>query len=429
MRFKTLVLTIAGMALLAVPAFAQQSIRDAVYADADKAGGVYYMYPFHEHVSTPAPKGYKPVYLSHYGRHGARWLLNETQYVRSLDVLKAAHEQGALTEEGGRIWTAVEAYFESVCRYRWGDLTPLGFDQHYRIAEEIFRDNKAFFKKNPVIRASATQIPRCIVSMSAFCEGLLHQRPSLYIFQEASKFNLDDLSPHAKENPRRVNVQMEEGRYKRKDPWGTDLKTFIDARVDSKSIAGRIFKDPDFPSLFRGTRAFVTDFYDLVFNMQCTPTDLRLYDFFTPDERYALWEVNNYIHYMEAAPPATMRDLPALWNLLDDADAALAAGKPAARFRFGHDTVFLALISMMGADGFDIVPATADDLSKTWYNYRAPMAATFYLLLCKNKQGDVIFKLVVNGDEAVLPLKAVSGPWYRWNDLKALMAQRFTREG
>ena len=265
--------------------------------------------------------------------------------------------------------------------------------------------------------------------MSAFCEGLLHQRPSLYIFQEASKFNLDDLSPHAKENPRRVNVQMEEGRYKRKDPWGTDLKTFIDARVDSKSIAGRIFKDPDFPSLFRGTRAFVTDFYDLVFNMQCTPTDLRLYDFFTPDERYALWEVNNYIHYMEAAPPATMRDLPALWNLLDDADAALAAGKPAARFRFGHDTVFLALISMMGADGFDIVPATADDLSKTWYNYRAPMAATFYLLLCKNKQGDVIFKLVVNGDEAVLPLKAVSGPWYRWNDLKALMAQRFTREG
>ena len=24
---------------------------------------------------TPAPKGYEPFYLTHYGRHGSRWLI------------------------------------------------------------------------------------------------------------------------------------------------------------------------------------------------------------------------------------------------------------------------------------------------------------------------------------------------------------------
>ena len=263
--------------------------------------------------------------------------------------------------------------------------------------------------------------------MAAFCQGLVKMDPSLDIYEAASKFDLDEINPHATENPRRENVRMEEGRYKRRDPWGTGLKEFIDARVDYMAIAGRIFKDPDFPKPFRGTRAFVTDLYDLVFNMQCTPTERSLMWLFTPDERYSLWEVNNYIHYMESAPPATKRDLPALWNLMDDGDRAVAAGKPAVRLRFGHDTVFLATLSMVGADGFDIVPGSADGISATWYNFRAPMAATLYFLLCKNREGDVIFKLVVNGADATLPLEAVSGPWYRWNDLKALIASRFPR--
>ena len=418
---KTILALVAGLALLAIPVHAQDSIRDAVYADYHRAGGVYYMYPFHDHSVTPAPKGYKPVYMSHYGRHGARYLLNETQYLRSLDVLKAAHEQDALTEEGERIFDLAWNYYQDLCLYREGELSTLGFDQHFRIAQEIYKDNKSFFRKHPKITAGATQVQRCIVSMSAFCQGLMKMDPSLDIYQNASRADLDELCPHSTDNPRREVVVMENGRYKRTDPWGTKLGPFIDARVDYKAIAGRIFKDPMFPKPFRGTRAFVTDFYDLVFNMQCTPTDKSLADFFTPDERYALWEVNNYIHYMEAAPPATMRDWPAMLNLITMADAALESGEPEVRLRFGHDTVFLALISMLGADGFDIVPESADELSKTWYNFRAPMAATMYLLFAKNKAGNVLVKLVVNGDEAVLPVPAVSGPWVDWDDLKAFI--------
>lgn len=165
----------------------------------------------------------------------------------------------------------------------------------------------------------------------------------------------------------------------------------------------------------------MTDFYDLVFSMQCTSTERRLMDFFTPDECYALWEVDNYIHYVESAPFATQRDYPALENLVADADKAIAAGTPAVRLRFSHDTVFLYLISALGADGFGIVPSSADGISATWANFRSPMAATFYLLFCRNKAGDVLFKLVLNGEEAVLPLTPVSAPWYSWNEMKSYL--------
>ncbi len=49
---------------------------------------------------TPAPKGYKPIYMSHYGRHGSRFLTSASQYERPYTILKKAAEDGALTEFG-----------------------------------------------------------------------------------------------------------------------------------------------------------------------------------------------------------------------------------------------------------------------------------------------------------------------------------------
>ena len=65
--------------LLAATAGAQ-SAYDEIKADIDKAGGVYFMYPFDTPSATPAPKGYEPFYISHYGRHGARYILSNDQY-------------------------------------------------------------------------------------------------------------------------------------------------------------------------------------------------------------------------------------------------------------------------------------------------------------------------------------------------------------
>lgn len=422
--FRRYLFVILAAVAFASPSFAQ-SIKEAVYADFNRAGGVYYMYPFTEHSVTAPPKGYAPVYLSHYGRHGARYLLNSTQYERTVGVLDAAHKAGVLTEEGERVWSIASEYYNTTCLNHFGDLSPLGWEQHIRIAKEVYDDNRAFFRKRPSVRAGASQTPRSIVSMAAFCQGLLKLDPRLDVTQSADVYDMDEMCPHHDTNPWR-EVEKEEGYFKRKDPWGTDLKAFIEKRLDYRAIVARLFKSPEFLKDFRGDRVFVLDFFNLVFNMQCTPTESSLMDVFTPDEKYALWEIDNYIYWVANAPGSSLRDLPTLAHIVEDADSALAAGKPGVRLRFGHDTVFLFLISAFGADGFDIIPDNADGISANWYNFRSPMAATMYLLFCTNSNGDVIFKLVVNGDEATLPLEPVNGPWYRWEDMKAMLSARFS---
>ncbi len=113
---KALICLIAGMALAAISAFGQKA-REQIQQNPLRAGGVYYMYEFKEHKVTPPPKGYKHVYLSHYGRHGARYLMNATQYERSVGVLAAAHKSGVLTAEGERVWTIASEYFEKTRRH------------------------------------------------------------------------------------------------------------------------------------------------------------------------------------------------------------------------------------------------------------------------------------------------------------------------
>ena len=80
--------------LLSVIAFAlnlsAQTTREEMAADLNKTGGVYYAYPTVEADNTPAPKGYKPFHISHYGRHGSRYLIGDNDYQWMADLMHKA---------------------------------------------------------------------------------------------------------------------------------------------------------------------------------------------------------------------------------------------------------------------------------------------------------------------------------------------------
>ena len=57
--------------------FAQGS-REAIQQDPLKVAGSFYVYDGNAlPAMTPAPKGYKPFYISHFARHGARYCTSE----------------------------------------------------------------------------------------------------------------------------------------------------------------------------------------------------------------------------------------------------------------------------------------------------------------------------------------------------------------
>ncbi len=68
--------------LFASNLIAQKTILEEIREDKNISAGNYYAYPYPEHPLphlTLAPKGYKPFYISHYGRHGSRWLHSSSQ--------------------------------------------------------------------------------------------------------------------------------------------------------------------------------------------------------------------------------------------------------------------------------------------------------------------------------------------------------------
>ena len=51
--------------------------------DRRQMGGIYHAYPYAsmaDNLIDATPEGYTPFYLSHYGRHGSRWMTNDERY-------------------------------------------------------------------------------------------------------------------------------------------------------------------------------------------------------------------------------------------------------------------------------------------------------------------------------------------------------------
>ena len=99
MRLKKITLGFI-IAAAALPT-AAQTTREEMFADIGKTAGVYYAYPAPEKLDyTAAPKGYKPFYISHFGRHGSRYLIGENEYTDPIEKLAATERAGKLTDKG-----------------------------------------------------------------------------------------------------------------------------------------------------------------------------------------------------------------------------------------------------------------------------------------------------------------------------------------
>ena len=110
MRFTKLFAAV--LCSLAALAASGQNLRDEIAANPGKSGGVYYVYTYDNPVLTPAPKGYKPFYISHYGRHGSRWLLHDSEYDEVMAVFRAADAANAFTERGREVYGRVKRVYD-----------------------------------------------------------------------------------------------------------------------------------------------------------------------------------------------------------------------------------------------------------------------------------------------------------------------------
>ena len=131
-----------------------------------------------------------------------------------------------------------------------------------------------------------------------------------------------------------------------------------------------------------------------------------------------------------------MRQRYLMRNWIESADTAIMRREPGANMRFGHEVVVLPMAVLMELDdyGREINDPTA--IESQWHNYDLlPMASNIQMIFYRPtgkadyRAEDVLVKVLFNEREMRLPVKAVSGPYYRWSDIRSHYLDRIGADG
>ena len=120
-----------------------------------------------------------------------------------------------------------------------------------------------------------------------------------------------------------------------------------------------------------------------------------------------------------------------LRNFITTADKAILDGKNCATLRFGHESVVLPLVCLMGLNNMDYSTADLASLTDKWQSYKVfPMAANVQWIFFRKAGAPILVKFLLNEHEATLPeaVKPVSGPYYNWDEVKAYFEQKLADE-
>lgn len=414
-----ILLLFAGTAALAQ----RTGVREEVLSDWNKSSGLDCVYHMSGQSATAAPRGYEPVYIGHYGRHGSRYAYTEKAYTVLLEMLTEARKQDNLTPFGTALLERALPFWENV-RYRVGDLTPLGWEQHQYIAATMVKSFPTVFGKGSRVDACSSPAVRSIISMASCCAALSRLAPKAEIYAHQGILDIQATRPMLKQNP---------FRYKGPElvfPYAESSEAFFLRRFpEHQNVLSRLFKDP---SAALGSLSAWNAFFNIymfVAGMNSLPEEYKIdvQGVFTPEEFAAMWEADNYERFREYFFYTTANSA-IVDDIIEKADSTLAAGGRGAHLRFGHDHVLMSLLLVLDLDGFATVPAKNDDLVYWFQTFRSPKAGNLQFVFYqprKGRKGETLVKVLLNGEEARLGgLAPVSGPYYSWEAAKAYLKER-----
>lgn len=424
------IITLLAVVFIATTSAFAQSAHEHIMADINRAGGVYYSYPTPTEKYTPAPKGYEPFYISHYGRHGSRYMLTDYMYNFPVDVLNKAHANGKLTEFGEDVRRRV-LEVQAASHRRAGELTQKGLHQHEQIATRMAQNFPELFKQKGLkVDVLSSVIPRCLMSMSAFCDALKSQNPTLQITRDSSNSKMDQIhnlrpawNPDVPDDV--INIIMGDNTFWRKKVLEYDKKY-----IDHLRVLNKIFNDQEYISNSVKGVDFWRYLAELVVSIQCLDIDINLNDVFTADELYEHWRTDNFGHYAKYGryvyyPLMTQVTRKMLFAIIEQIDKDLAAGTPSVSLRFGHDTGIFCISPLMGLPGSCVSTSDYDKINDEWRDYLiAPMAANLQMIFYLKKGCDEpLVRFMHNENEVHFPIECSTAPYYPWSQLKAFWHQ------
>ncbi|MBO6060227.1 MAG: histidine-type phosphatase [Bacteroidaceae bacterium] len=410
---------------VAQPAF------DAIRQNRNLAASNYMVYPDTlEHPMTPPPEGKTPFYLSHYGRHGSRYLSNKKAYDIPYNILKQADSLNKLTDCGKMVFREV-CLMRDGSAGRHGDLTELGNEQQRGIVRRMVERFPEVFRGNAVVQARSTTKTRCVLSMGAALQQLVVLNPQLQINMDASEHDMWYM-----------NYQDSLLRATMMGGGAQDAyDAFTFKREHNERLMKELFNDSVYVRMHVDDQWLNYYLFKVASILQNTPlrSQFSLYDIFTDEEIYRIWQKENAWWYICYGPsllnggnePYTQRHL--LRRIIQDADSCIQLEKPGVQLRFGHETMVLPLVCLMDINGFGFQTKDLEEVEANgWWALKVfPMAANLQFVFYRESPGDhdVLVKVLLNEKEAQLPVRTDCAPYYHWADVRRFYLEKLDAYG
>ena len=425
MNTRKITLTISALLISSIPITAAIPSAEQE-TDFHKLSGNLRAYPYAESeppMQTPPPAGYTPFHLEHYGRHGSRWLIGENDYITPVRNLEKAERAGKLTPLGQETLDALRD-IERQSRGRLGELSDKGALQHQAIGGRMARNYPELFNDTSQVDAKATVVIRCILSMLNGLQGIREVAPGVNVKSDASYadmyfMNYDDkpawpIKDHAME----TTLKEYQARHQLSGDYLTRL--VADEKFARDSVA---------PGL-------MPQLYWILANTQGHSGQPWMLDkVFTADEVREAWRGDNgmwILHCIDS--PLTERRMPytqrmLLKNMIESTDTAMMSRRPSVNLRYGHDGILINFVTLMEVDDLGKEFASIEEAEAAGVRSYdlIPMAGNIQLVFYRNAEGDVLVKCLLNEQEVRLPANPVSGPYYRWSDLRDYYLEKANR--
>ena len=382
----------------------------------ERTASVYHSYEFEPIADTPPPDGFKPFYISHYGRHGSRYLTGSA-VSDVMNALEKANKRNALTETGRSLLADVRK-IAAVHHEMSGQLAARGAWEHRRLARRMAERFPEVFSRPRRVRCRSSVSPRVLISQANFTMALKDAVPQL-------EFDFATGERHHK-----IINPLHWARMGKPDVATRSEKiseSFAREWIDPKPLVARIFTAGNPP---KKPLKFAQSLFECASICQCCRCELDgidIYRFFEAGEIAALSRTLSARHYLamgnseEFGPFVSASEAPLARDIAARAEAAIADDRIAADLRFGHDSGLWPLAGFLELEGPGDRVKAADSPSACPAWKWLPMAANFQMILYRNAQGEILVKFLWNEREMRLRgVKPVSGPYYRWSDVHVL---------
>ena len=407
-----------------------QTVADEVRADIRRAAGMHYALTLTEtpHDTSP-PAGKRPFYINHYGCPSPYYLERPEFYDDPYKTLARADSLGKLTALGRQTLKRV-AQLRNEAHDRTNELTETGKRQAREQARQLVRHLPEMFVDSTYVDGRSIVQNHCLLTLGEAVLELSRAHQPMKLRINASHRSLPWMNAQDKElEALRDDKATIDGYNAFAERWAPD----------DMQLVAKLFNDADYAHSIDAAE-LGRQLFDLAGSTQYTEhaEDQSLFDLFTPEDLHRHWMRRNawaFVRYGGYTPnggkmPYVQRR--PLWNVIHQGDSMMMLDRPVVHLRYTHETTVMSLICLLelspstetalGPHGYGMRTGNLDSLeARGWADYRiAPLGGSVVMIHYRSSMNDPdpVVRVLLNGQEARLPIASDIAPYYHWQDVK-----------